>query len=30
MGVDPNYCLGECEWGDSNPLAIVAEGFYIT
>jgi len=29
-GFDPDYCLGECGWGDSNPLAVVAEGFYTT
>lgn len=30
MGLDPDYCLGECGWGDSNPLAVVSEGFYTT
>jgi hypothetical protein len=29
-GFNPNYCRGECGWGDSNPLAVVAEGFYDT
>mgnify|MGYP000990774539 CR=1 FL=1 len=29
-GFDPDYCQGECGWGDSNPLAVVAEGFYTT
>jgi hypothetical protein len=27
-GADPNYCYGEAGWVDSNPLTVVAEGFY--
>ena len=29
-GADPNYCLGEAGWADSNPLCVVAESFYNT
>ncbi len=29
-GFDPDYCKGESGWIDSNPLAVVAEGFYTT
>jgi hypothetical protein len=27
-GADPNYCLGEAGWIDSNPLNVIAESFY--
>jgi len=29
-GLDPNYCRGDCGWTDSNPLLVVAKGFYDT
>ena len=29
-GADPNYCLGEAGWIDSNPLSVIAESFYDT
>lgn len=28
--IDPNYCIGECGWLDSNPLSVIAEGLYDT
>jgi len=27
-GANPNYCLGEAGWVDSNPLSVIAESFY--
>jgi hypothetical protein len=29
-GADPNYCVGECGWLDSNPLSVVNQSFYGT
>jgi hypothetical protein len=27
-GIDPNYCLGDCDWIDSNPLDVIVQDFY--